>query len=456
MNFTTLQQRLDAAGSAVAMLSAPMPPYTSFPYPPVYTNWQEEQRASKTTAVLFDQSYHMTDCYITGPDAVRLLSDTAVNSFATFGPGKAKQYLAVNEDGFVIADGLLFGLAEDAVVVTGNEIASNWLRYQAELGGYDVQIEVEDRGNDGPVPKRMYRFELEGPWAWKILESAHGGHVERIPFFAMSEVLIGGLRVGVLNHTMGGTPGDDASGLELFGPMEEKEAFLAAILQAGAPFGLLRGGALAYLSAAVESGWVPLPIPAIFGENMRPYREWLSAYSTENWVPINGSFRSDRIEDYYGTPWDFGWERFVRFDHDFIGRAALERLSAEPNRTKVWLSWNRDDAARVIGSSYVDGDDRAKPLEIPTTMLPHDEVRLDGHTIGIARMHGYTVNLAGWTSIARVDVSEAIDGREVELVWGDPDGGASNPFVPPHRQTIIRATIATAPPMARASSDEGR
>ncbi|MFE7835088.1 aminomethyl transferase family protein [Streptomyces sp. NPDC057474] len=446
MQLNTLQERLEQAGSATRMLSAPFPPLRVFPYPPVHTNWQDEQRAWKTTAVLFDQSYHMADLYITGPDTVRLLSETAVNSFATFGANKAKQYLAVNEDGYVIADGVLFGLSDGEVVLTGTDIAPNWLRYQAEIRGYDVSFRFDDRSGDGPVPKRFYRYELEGPNAWKILEKAHGGKLGHIKFFTMGEFTIGGLKVRALNHTMGGVPGDDATGLELFGPAAEGPEFLAAILEAGEEFGLVRGGAVAYLSTTIESGWTPLPIPAIYSDSMKPYRQWLSAFTTENWTPITGSFRSENIEDYYATPWDIGYGHMVKFDHDFIGREALEEAAKSPKRRKVWLNWDRDDAARVIGSSFVDGGNRAKTLDIPTTMVTYDQVLAGERLVGLATMHGYTVNVGGWASIARVDVEDAVDGAEVEIVWGDPDGGISNPFVATHQQTRIRATISTKPP----------
>ena len=34
---------------------------------------------------------------------------------------------------------------------------------------------------------------------------------------------------------------------------------------------------------------------------------------------------SDNIEDYYLSPWDLGYDFYVKFDHDFIGREALEK-----------------------------------------------------------------------------------------------------------------------------------
>jgi glycine cleavage system aminomethyltransferase T len=75
-----------------------------------YTNWRDEQRAWQHTCVLFNQSYHMTDMYVDGPDALKLLSNLGVNSFKNFGPNKAKQFIPCNPEGYVIGDVILFGL----------------------------------------------------------------------------------------------------------------------------------------------------------------------------------------------------------------------------------------------------------------------------------------------------------------------------------------------------------
>jgi hypothetical protein len=60
---------------------------------PEFSNWRSEQWAWQHSAVLFDQSHHMFDLYIKGPDALKLLSDTMVNSPAGWEPNKAKQYV---------------------------------------------------------------------------------------------------------------------------------------------------------------------------------------------------------------------------------------------------------------------------------------------------------------------------------------------------------------------------
>jgi glycine cleavage system aminomethyltransferase T len=152
----------------------------------------------------------------------------------------------------------------------------------------------------------------------------------------MGEIRIAGVPIRALNHTMVGIPGQEFTGLELVGPSEHGETVLAALLAAGEEFGLRQGGARAYPSTAIESGWIPAPVPALYTrESMRPFREWLSGEGFEANASIGGSFVSDDIEDYYVTPWDLGYGHVIRFDHDFIGKAALQRMADRPHRKKV-------------------------------------------------------------------------------------------------------------------------
>ena len=141
-------------------------------------------------------------------------------------------------------------------------------------------------------------------------------------------------------------------GWELFGPWDDGDAVRDAIVAAGQAHGIRQVGARTYPTSCLESGWIPSPLPAVYtGEYMRPYREWLKPNSYEAMASLGGSFRSENITDYYLTPWDLGYGPFVRFDHDFVGRAALEKMAACPPRTKVTLVWNGADVEHALGTS---------------------------------------------------------------------------------------------------------
>ena len=61
--------------------------------PGEYTNWRDEQRAWRDTAVLFDQSHHMANVYVEGPDALKMVSYLGTNSFEKFPVNRAEQFL---------------------------------------------------------------------------------------------------------------------------------------------------------------------------------------------------------------------------------------------------------------------------------------------------------------------------------------------------------------------------
>ena len=266
----------------------------------------------------------------------------------------------------------------------------------------------------------------------------HTGPFPDIKFFNLGDLNIAGKHVRALNHNM-----SRMGGLELHGPVEDRDVILEAILAKGPEFGLRLGGSRAYSTVSPESGWIPSPMPAIYsGDSMKPYREWLKADGFEGNASLGGSFYSDRIEDYYQTPWDLGYGRHVNFDHDFIGRESLEKLANEPHRRKVWLKWNDEDVLKVFASQLGHGP-RYKYMEVPNayySILPFDKVVANGRMAGLSTYTVYTVNARCWFSLAMVDEAIA-DGTEVTVVWGEEGGGSRKPIVERHEQTEIRATV---------------
>ena len=162
---------------------------------------------------------------------------------------------------------------------------------------------------------------------------------------------------------------------------------------------------------------------------------------------LGGSFVSRNIEDYYLTPYDLGYGAFVKFDHDFVGRAAVEKMAANPPRQKVTLLWNGDDVARAFKTMSDDGD-ITKYIDTPLAnyaTLPYDRVMKGGKVVGLSTYTGYTYNERSWLSLGIVNSEQAAPGTEVTLVWGEEGRGTTKPTVERHKQAEIRATVAPVP-----------
>jgi vanillate/3-O-methylgallate O-demethylase len=444
MKYKSLEDRIQSHGNPVDMLrNAPSAGYV-FPDRPEYKNWRDEQESWRKTAVLMDQSFHMTDHYFEGPDVKRLLQDLSINSYKNFGKNKAKQIVVCNHDGYVIGDAILFGLEENKVSIVNRPNPGNWVQYQAEVGNYDVRVEIDQRAESwANASRKLFRYEVQGPLATQVLAKACGKPLPDIKFFNMGELSISGCTMRALRHGMAGAPG-----LELMGPWMDRETVKDAILRAGEEFGLVQGGAKAYSTVAHESGWVPSELPAIYsGESMKSYREWLPGDGFEAAASLGGSFVSNNVEDYYLTPMDIGYGHILNFDHDFIGREALEKRAGEPHKKKVTLLWNSEDVIRVFASLFQDSD-RYKFMDIPAShyaTYPYDSVLKSGNHMGFSLYPVYTSNFRRWISLGLLDENVAQPGTELTVLWGEPDGGSQKPAVERHIQTEMRVTVAECP-----------
>ena len=314
MSSESLAAALARAGSPVELLRNLAFPPSTFPVKPEFTNWRSEQRAWVETCALLDQSHHMTELFIEGPDALRLLSDLAVNTFAGFGVGKAKQFVAVDPEGYLIGDAILFHLEEELFDLVGHPMVIDWVTFNLERGDYEASVERDDNSAVRAAgPPKLYRYELQGPTAAALIEEVSGAPLPDVKFFNTAEFTIAGRRVRGLRHGMAGQPG-----FELFGPWEDGETVLEALLTAGEDHGLVRVGAKAYSTANLESGWVPAPLPALFSDDplMREYREWLPVTKVGS---LGGSHDPADIRDCYLTPFDIGYGKNYQYDHDSEG-----------------------------------------------------------------------------------------------------------------------------------------
>ncbi|HWH26256.1 MAG TPA: aminomethyl transferase family protein [Pseudolysinimonas sp.] len=442
----SLAQAIRDAGGAIPLLKNNRVAIPGIPQVPAeYSNWRDEQLSWRNAASLFDQSHHMVDYNVKGPDALKVLTKLGINSFENFPVDVAKQFVSVGYDGYVIGDEILFHLDDDEYQLVGQPAVIDWVQYNIERGDYDVTTWRDDNSLIRQGDPVLYRYQIQGPRAVDVIRTAIGSEPEKLKFFHMTHFTIGGKDVRALRHGMVGQPG-----YELWGPWEDNEAVLAALLEAGEEFGLERVGRVAYLTTAVESGWHALPLPAVYeDERLADYREWTKGRSFLGSLTVGGSFTTEDVRDYYFTPYDLGYGRIISYDHDFIGRDVLEKWEAEgrhEKRLKVTLVWNEDDVKAAQGSWFEEGMP-AKFMGMPAggyAAAQYDQVLIGDELVGVSTSPSYFAVERTFLSRAYLTTAHSEPGTEVEIVWGE-DPKTSKLLVEEHRQVRIRATVAPSP-----------
>lgn len=446
---SNLEEAIGQAGSAVTLLRNSR--IGMYVYPIVaaeFSNWRDEQRSWRESAVLFDQSHHMDELIVEGPDAERFLEHVGINSFANFDLNRAKHFVPVTPAGHVIGDMIIFRERTDKFILVGRAPTANWVRFQAAVGKWRVRLLHDPRSDSRPdgraIYRTHYRFQIQGPDAPKIFEKMNGGPVPDIKFFHVDWINIGSRRVQALRHGMSGAPG-----LEVWGPYADKHYIQTTIIQAARDVGvdLRLCGSRAYSTNTLESGWIPSPLPGIYsGDGMlADYRQWLGADSYEAVGSIGGSYVSGNIADYYVNPFELGYGFYIGWKTDFIGKDALAKMKDAKNRKKVTFEWNRDDVMKVIASGFEDGTpykwiDFPQPNYASTSA---DMVMRDGKMVGMSMFNGYSYNERCMLSLGVVDDSVEV-GDVLNLVWGEPDDTAKT-SKEKHRQTEIRVRVAPTP-----------
>jgi len=459
MKTKSLEDLLEAVGNPVKLLRNSQIGAYLYPVVPYeYSHWRDEQLAWRETAVLFDQSHHMVNVYVEGRDALKMLSFLGTNSFRNFPVKRAKQFALCSYDGFVIGHGILFHVDENRWLFVGRAPAANWIAFHGETGGWDVKVEKDDSSPSNAKARALlrpcYHYQIQGPSAPDILKKLNGAPIPETKFFHMDAITIAGRKVRALRHGMAGAPG-----LEIWGPYEERKEIRAAIIDAGRDFGLREVGSRAYATNTLESGWIPSPLPAVYsGEKMKPYRQWLPAASYEGTGSLGGSFESDDIADYYMSPYALGYGPLIEFDHDFMGRKALEKTAGRPQRKKVTFAWNAEDVLEVFRSMFAAGQ-TSKYIDLPLSnyaSASYDKVLWGSKTVGFSMFAGYSYNERSTLSLGVID-PDIETGAEVTIVWGEPGNGTRKTTVERHKQTSIRAIVSAVPysKVARETYAEG-
>lgn len=408
MSNPSLQDGIDRAGSPVRLLWKPnAAPWKVPVIKPEYVGWREEQAAWRQGVTLSDLSHHMSDLFVEGPDAARLLAAVSANDYTSFEIGQAKQFIPVTEEGHIITDGILMRDGPMRYILSGVPSAQSWVQYHAQKGGYDVTVSIDPDSEFRQGDPVLFRYQVQGPRAPELLERAFGGPLPKTKFFHSAPVSLAGRGLRAFRHGMAGQ-----IGYEFIGDWKDGHAVKDALMEAGKAIGVVHVGGLAYATNGVESGWIPTPTPGIYSAPaLADYRRFLGLYSFEGQKPLHGTFYSEKIEDYYVSPYELGYGRSIAFNHEFIGRDALERAKDATARSKVTLVFDVDDVRDVFGAN-------------PDYLLSYARYRVEADSTA-AGMTFYTALIdpvSTILSLALIDNRHATPGTRVTVVWGEHPG----------------------------------
>jgi aminomethyltransferase len=225
-------------------LGARMTAFGGFEMPVSYAGIIDEHLAVRSGARIFDLG-HMGEFELTGAAALGLLERAMTNSAARLEPGRAQYTLMCTADGGTIDDLIVYRLddARFMLCVNASNIAPDreWLLGLGakEAGFHDLSEET------GLVA-------VQGPQALAILQRLCRAPLAEIRRFAVIEAEVGGVRCVVART---GYTGED--GFELFTAALAAERLFDALLEAGAPAGIMPCGLGARDTLRMEAGFAP-------------------------------------------------------------------------------------------------------------------------------------------------------------------------------------------------------
>jgi len=377
-----------------------------------FNGWKQESMSWKTGCYIHGGLSGPAQFLYEGPEAESFLSQICVNSITDFKVGTAKHAIMCAETGHIAGHGVLQRPARDQFRLF---VAGPWSRYQHSRTTFDVKETVENN----------YLFQVAGPNSLRTMEKVTQENLRDINYLRYRQTRIAGRPVQIMRMGMAGT-----IAYELHGPIEDGPAIYEEVYQAGLEFGIERLGWLTYPVNHIEAGfpqqsWTFI-VAAFADQGFNEYVKKVKPLRFNSPV-FSGSIDPNDMQSRFRNPFELGWGRSVRFDHDFIGRTALENEHANPKRTIVTLVWNADDVLDIYASLLRPGQEY-KYLELPVTpnyraVLAHaDHVSKGGRMVGVSSGVAYSYYYRQVMSHCVIDLSEAQIGNEVDLHWGDFGG----------------------------------
>ncbi len=387
-----------------------------------YTGVDDEILAHKTGAHIAISLHYGTPVYdVEGPDAWKFLNSICVNTFKSQKLDNLRHAIICNEKGQIMTDGVVIRLSENKYRTYWLQPVIQWL---CETSDLDVT------GKD--ISQEEFFFQIAGPKSLQILEEACEEDLHDIAFAHHRLSSICGVETRVIRLGMTG-----GLAYEIHGDRSKSDVVYSRIWEVGKKYGLKKVGSKAYTMMHHTEGGFPninihYPLPWYEDPD---FAKWLDEHPGKGFSNYNryliGSVGDD-IESRFVTPYDVGWEFLIKFNHEFRGRKALEKLANEPHRTVVTLEWDADDVAEIYKSQFMGPDavqyeriDKDCDMEYNLQLVPrfhyHADKVLQGDKqvgISVGRINSYFYHRM--ISLGFIDSELAKEGNQFDVLWGTP------------------------------------
>jgi vanillate/3-O-methylgallate O-demethylase len=345
---------------------------------------------------------------IEGPDADAFVAQLCTNDLSNFPEGTMRHAVMCDDNGLIAAHGILQRYSSG---LYRHFAAGPWALFKSLNGKLKVNVTWEPR----------YLTQIAGPRSLEALQRASGEDLSDIGFLRYRNTRIAGKVVEVGRIGMSGN-----LAYEVRGPIEEGAAVFDAIYQANRDIGIERLGWRTYLVNHVEGGFPQMMWT--FGAAMvynQGFREWVGPDHFSLHCNRSGSYNPTEIRPRLRNPFEVNWDKAVRFNHEFIGRQALEHATTQPRRQTVTLRWNQEDVIDIYASLFRSGEEY-RTMDLPTTptwkdgMLEHaDEVLQNGRLVGVSSGTIYSYFFRECLSLGCLDAAQCAPGTELIVKWGD-------------------------------------
>lgn len=283
--------------------------------PDVYTSMPRELQAIRNAVAMIDMS-PLPKMELRGPDAHRLVDRLMTRDMTRLAVDHVMYTPWCNRDGLLVGDGLVFRLADDWFIVSG-ETSHAWFASQAE----GLQVTIRNASDDCGI------LSLQGPRAFDLMQAATGRDWSGLKFSQIGRATIAGHDILVARQGFTGE-----LGFELWVPKAAGAEVWRKLQAVGQPFGVLPAGEYAVDVARIEAGLI------------------LVSADYNGAGPDPRTARVDVTDDLNITPIEAGLGRLVDFGSDFVGKQALQAAAAmtEPGRRFVGLQY---DAGEILSAA---------------------------------------------------------------------------------------------------------